>query len=107
MVTKQSRFVTRKLDALRAFYGSKCMNPECETIFTLEFCHIRPTYLKGMGRGSMERSNDIAANRRCYCLLCRSCHYLLDSGDATKSDELRKIVTDKVDELMVDYMEKL
>jgi len=40
----------------------------------LEFHHLRPTGLQGMGRGFDNRIRDIANNPDKYITLCRECH---------------------------------
>ena len=40
----------------------------------LEFHHLKPTNLHGMGRGFDNRIRDIMNNRDKYITLCRECH---------------------------------
>ena len=46
----------------------------CGSQFSLEFHHLRGTKVRGRGRGSWERLNDIRLNPDAYILLCDNCH---------------------------------
>lgn len=66
----------RKKARLIEVYGSKCWL--CPREQRLEFAHIEPTGLSGMGRGKYARIRDVEANPGKYALLCRRCHKKLD-----------------------------
>jgi hypothetical protein len=50
----------------------------------LEFAHLRPTGLRGRGRGRAERYHDILRNPDAYSLRCWWCHLELDR-DVTRA----------------------
>jgi len=56
--------------------GGKCQT--CGSTDRLEFAHLRPTGLNGMGRGFNRRVLDVLRHPRSYRLLCRSCHDAFD-----------------------------
>jgi len=43
----------------------------------LEFAHIKPTGLKGIGRGRNKRYYDFIHNRDSYILTCKRCNNLM------------------------------
>lgn len=53
----------------------------CRSIQDLEFAHIKPTKLKGMGRGKDRRAYDIKRNPDSYMLMCQKCHRAFDKGN--------------------------
>jgi len=46
----------------------------------LEFAHVQPTGLSGMGRGLTERYLDVLKNPECYALMCKPCHKEYDNA---------------------------
>lgn len=79
-LSRQRKWSIRKKKELIIFYGAKCNNPACQTTSNLQFAHIKPTGLNGMGRGYTERVLDIMDNIECYMLLCIECHKEFDRG---------------------------
>ncbi|MEM0142372.1 MAG: hypothetical protein QXL94_00255 [Candidatus Parvarchaeum sp.] len=65
-----------QMGKLRAARNNSC--EQCGSINQLEWAHIKPTGLSGMGRGRNARIADIKRNPDCYKLLCRKCHAALD-----------------------------
>lgn len=63
------KWYKRKFAELRKQYGNKCYF--CHTSTDLEFAHIEPTSLKGMGRGRQQRYYDIKNNPTKYLLTCK------------------------------------
>lgn len=61
---------------LKSLFGSRCL--ACGATRQLQFAHVTPTELKGLGRGSTKRLYDVIHNPDCYVLLCPSCHYDYD-----------------------------
>lgn len=72
-----ARWTRRRLQALRAEFGGRChlcLKADTE----LEFSHLAPTGLSGMGRGRYERLYDILRYPFNYWLLCVPCHREFD-----------------------------
>ena len=63
-------------------YNNRCFF--CGSAKELQFAHMRPTKLQGMGRGSMHRVYDIKNNLLNYELLCRECHESFDNNKEFK-----------------------
>ena len=61
-----------RMQELRNQRGNKC--DSCGSSENLEFHHILPTGLSGMGRGFYQRMKDISLHPDSYLLLCKSCH---------------------------------
>ena len=74
MGSRQARPI---LEKMRSDRGNKCL--QCSSVNRLEFAHLRPTGLRGRGRGMDARMRDIKNHPNDYILLCRKCHLLLDS----------------------------
>ena len=70
---------------LKKLFGGKCKN--CGTEEKLEFAHVKPTDLNGMGRGKITRYYDIKNYPDCYTLLCDKCHKLFDSLSSEIKEE--------------------
>lgn len=69
------------MEELRAAYGGRCRR--CGRRRSgrgrpLEFAHVRPTGVCGMGRGQRVRFFDVLRNPECYELLCKACHRRMD-----------------------------
>ena len=75
--------------ALIAARGGKCEVPNCPVrdARVLEFAHISPTGLSGIGRGSDRRYLDVEKNPGSYRLLCWQHH---DELDGVKRGEDRR-----------------
>ena len=58
---------------------SVCLGKVCNNE-KLEFAHIKPTGLNGMGRGKTIRMHDIIKNKDCYALMGQVCHRRYDSN---------------------------
>lgn len=65
-------WVKNKLAELRKLRNGKCA--DCGNTENLEFHHLVPTGLKGMGRGSYARCRDISLHPESYVLVCADCH---------------------------------
>ena len=65
-------WVKEKLAELRHARNDRC--EICGSQSSLEFHHLRGTKVRGRGRGSWERLNDIRLNPDAYILLCDNCH---------------------------------
>ena len=72
---------TEQMKVLREKYGNRCAEcgmteAESEKRLgrVLEFHHIKPTGVSGMGRGSSTRASDIRNHPDSYQLLCRIHH---------------------------------
>jgi len=73
------RYRRRLREKLIAERGGAC--EECgDRDGPLEFAHVKPTALRGEGRGSSKRVHDVRRHPECYRLLCKSCHDELDLG---------------------------
>jgi DNA-directed RNA polymerase subunit RPC12/RpoP len=74
---RRRRYVeTRRIADLREARGNQCRR--CGSRVKLEFAHVKPTKVKGMGRGQQVRYGDIKRNPDAYELLCRDCHRAFD-----------------------------
>lgn len=73
-----ARAASRLRARLLAMFGGKCKH--CPATTGLEFAHIWPTGLSGLGRGRQARLYDVLKHPACYLLLCRSCHLSFDSS---------------------------
>lgn len=71
-----------KVEDLKAAIGSRCFH--CNTRGSkknqMEFAHLQPTGLNGIGRGSHHRRLDVLKHQDKYTYLCRNCHQDLDKG---------------------------
>lgn len=65
------------MEHMRTIRGNKCL--QCGKTNDLQFAHVRPTGVKGSGRGLDKRMRDIRHHPNDYILLCKSCHLILDS----------------------------
>ena len=52
---------------------------KCGSIENLEYAHIKPTGLSGMGRGRKERFYDLLRHPDSYIVLCHGCHEAMDA----------------------------
>lgn len=81
IMARQNKWVRKKFLELRAFADSMyhgCVFCGSED---WEFAHIRPTALKGRGRGRKERYHDIVTHFDCYRPMCLDCHKSYDDGE--------------------------
>jgi len=78
MTSKNTIWVRKKKKMLIKLFGGKCMFCGKET--DLEFAHIRPTKVVGLGRGSYKRIKDVIEKPHSYILLCKECHRAFDNG---------------------------
>jgi len=69
-------YYTLRIERLRESFGGRCA--QCGSDSALEFAHLRPTGLKGRGRGLPQRVHDITKNPDAYKLLCHTHHALFD-----------------------------
>ena len=97
----------KEFNALRKFYGNKCIN--CNSKIKIEFAHILPTKLKGLGRGKPERIKDIKENPKCYILLCNKCHKEFDkiNDESERRKEIIKFNQKKIEIIMLRTFEKI
>lgn len=65
----------------RKLFGSRCKS--CGATRKLHYAHVRPTGLRGCGRGLTNRYLDVLRHPECYRRLCSLCHAALDSGELT------------------------
>lgn len=75
---KQQRYVARLRDRLLDHYGRACC--VCGGANDLEFAHLAPTRINGLGRGKKARLLDIQRHPESYALICRPHHKLFDRG---------------------------
>lgn len=63
--------------------GGKCQVEGCTVtdIDSLEMAHVKPTKLKGAGRGSCRRALDWLKHPKCYVMICEGCHDGFDKGE--------------------------
>lgn len=75
------------IDEERTKRNNQCQ--DCGTEGTeykpLEFHHIKPTGLNGMGRGMSDRAKDIKEHPESYKLLCIGCHHRAHYHEANSS----------------------
>ena len=64
------------LAKMREERGNQCVF--CGERENLDFAHLRPTGLRGKGRGMDARATDIRKNPDDYILLCHKCHVIHD-----------------------------
>ena len=76
MTNQANKWVAVAMMDLRKEFGGCCST--CGSKQNLEFAHIKPTGLKGWGRGRKERYYDIMNNKDSYKLLCKTCHKEFD-----------------------------
>lgn len=72
-------YVRKRLELIDQF-GGKCQ--ECGDSNDLEFAHVKPTDVVGLGRGRNRRVLDVLKNPTHYRLLCHPCHKSYDARDA-------------------------
>jgi len=79
-MNNSNKWIKTRIEKLRKEFGGKCVmaSEYCEG--ELEFAHISPTTLSGMGRGRKERIYDIMRHKECYTLLCHRHHEEYDSN---------------------------
>jgi hypothetical protein len=69
----------------RDLFGNRCA---CGATEELQFAHVRPTGLCGMGRGLTHRYLDVLKHPKHYKLECRPCHLARDRGYPKDWDEV-------------------
>jgi len=67
-----SEWYSNRRKLLIETFGGHCIL--CLSTEDLVFHHVKPTNVKGIGRGSHKRLLDIENNIYCYQLLCSKCH---------------------------------
>lgn len=75
------RYRRMRWDKLRIEFGNRCsicLGHRCNNL-NLQFAHIKPTLLNGMGRGLENRFYDILRNKSCYALMGAMCHRYYDA----------------------------
>jgi transcription elongation factor Elf1 len=75
---KTKEYVTKLKEQLYQIHGNRCFF--CGSTKQLEFAHLEPTGLNGMGRGRINRYLDIKKHVGSYMLLCHECHRQFDLG---------------------------
>lgn len=80
MTSPRNLLAKRHRKELIEKFGEKCQNSRCGATYDLEFAHVKPTGLRGRGRGRKERISDVRKHPECYRLLCGACHELFDDG---------------------------
>ncbi len=81
MLSKLSQQRRNQIISLRNEILRSCLN--CGSTWLCEFAHVKPTNLRGMGRGQKERFLDILRHLDSYTYLCKKCHERFDCGDKT------------------------
>ena len=77
--SKLSLYLTKLRRSLIKQFGGVCMcSPECKETRWLQFAHIKPTLVSGLGRGKAKRIYDVIHNPDCYILLALKCHKKYD-----------------------------
>lgn len=76
MPSRQNTWIIEKRKQLIKLFGGMCVL--CWTTENLEFAHIKPTKLNGLGRGRKERYYDVKNNPKSYVLMCKKCHERFD-----------------------------
>lgn len=80
MTNESNKYIKRLKKKLLRQFGGKCV--VCGTTDNLEFAHVKPTNLNGVGRGRKERYYDILKNPKCYALTCKKHNSMVE--DFTK-----------------------
>lgn len=70
-----ARLREKRARLIREFGGrceaKKYLGIDCDEILSpLQFAHIKPTRINGIGRGMQNRLRDVDLNRDCYALFC-------------------------------------
>ena len=78
----RSTKIGMKFQELKKEFGNRC--EFCGSENDLQFAHIVPTKLRGMGRGKKNRYYDIRNHKTDYLLLCKDCHYKFDRNPEEK-----------------------
>ena len=78
----------QRVQQLRDERGNKCESCEEPERWTkgkcnLQFAHVKPTGLNGVGRGQTQRYLDIKRNPGSYKLLCAGCHRAVGNPERT------------------------
>lgn len=69
MTARSTLWKRKERRRLKRMFGNRCYF--CGDRHRLEFAHVRPTALSGMGRGSTQRIKDVRDNTDKYLLTCR------------------------------------
>jgi hypothetical protein len=90
-VTNSNKWIKERMKKLRIERGNECVmkSEYCEG--QLEFAHIAPTTISGMGRGRKERVYDIIRNPKSYTLLCRKHHLEYDANEYDLPEVIKEI----------------
>src|SRR5574342_645320 len=89
MPAKSTLWVQEQRQILLERFGACCTN--CGGNYQLEFAHLEPTDITGLGRGSYQRVIDVKRNPDAYTLLCQPCHKEKDGPLwRNRSDEYRR-----------------
>lgn len=59
-------------------FGGRCSRDGCRSRSRLELAHVKPTPLRGRGRGFNDRVLDVLRHPDAYVLLCRRHHLEFD-----------------------------
>lgn len=62
---------------VRRLLGHQCV--VCQSTKRIEYAHIKPTTVRGVGRGLARRYRDILINHTSYIPMCHSCHVGFDA----------------------------
>lgn len=76
-MSKHARYRQRLKARARALFGSRCRGCHRDEL-ELHLAHVRPTRLKGPGRGLSQRYLDALQHPECYTVLCEDCHAAFD-----------------------------
>ncbi len=84
-MTPQQRYRSKLRLMALTLVGTKCIF--CKTEENLHVSHVKPTALKGSGRGLDRRCLDALRNPECYRTMCKACHRVFDALVALRDTE--------------------
>lgn len=89
-----------QVEDLKEAVGGRCFtcNRRGTKANQLEFAHLEPTALSGMGRGSHHRRLDVLKHLSSYSYLCKECHHKFDKGKLQTPPSLATQLGDRVGE---------
>jgi hypothetical protein len=79
---RSRKYRQRLKERVREIHGTVCKtcgaDPAKDETVRLQLAHVKPTGLRGAGRGLDRRMLDAIKNKDCYRLECSGCHYQRD-----------------------------
>ena len=91
MMTNSNNWIKERMKKLREERGNVCSMKSEYCCGQLEFAHIAPTTVSGMGRGRKERVYDIIKNPKSYILLCHKHHNEYDANEYELPEVIREV----------------